>query len=234
MEKATRSKIKQSVSELKDGLLKLGNPSYNNIDKLMRGISHKYSITLKDLHYGFRDLNDNKTPDDWIKKNKKMKTFKEFLEEVHLIQEMRKEDKVRGKTKTPMYVDKVKKTVEKTPEGNWRINKTTYRKPNQVAVAGRLRQGLSPTPDTPPVADYAPTGGRMHSAAEMHPHGQGGSKRGVKKQKGKKPGKTIEKTPRGRWKVMHPNTGPTPAERLARKKAKSQPYQGFDYKKYNF
>jgi len=72
--------MKKIVDELKDGLMKLGNPSYNNIDKLMQSIMKKYDLTAKELHYGFRDLNDDKTPDEWIKGKKKMKTFREFLE----------------------------------------------------------------------------------------------------------------------------------------------------------
>lgn len=94
------------IDELKQKLLKLNNPNYNNIDKLMRKIMKKYDLTAKELHYGFRDLTNDKTPDEWIKGEHKMKTFKEFLEEAYLIQEMRKEDKVKGKKKTPMYVDR--------------------------------------------------------------------------------------------------------------------------------
>lgn len=81
MEKFTRVQVKQPVNDLKDGLLKLNNPSYNNIDKLMRKIMKKYALTAKELHYGFRNLNDDKTPDEWIKEKKKMKTFEEFIEE---------------------------------------------------------------------------------------------------------------------------------------------------------
>jgi hypothetical protein len=69
----------KSVDELKVGLLKLNNPTYKNIDKLMRKIMKKYDLTAKELHYGFRDLNNDMTPDEWIKNHKK-KTFKEFME----------------------------------------------------------------------------------------------------------------------------------------------------------
>lgn len=72
--------MKKVVDELQDGLLKLGNPSYNNIDKLMKSLMKKYDLTAKELHYGFRDLNNDKTPDEWIKGKKKTKTFKEFYE----------------------------------------------------------------------------------------------------------------------------------------------------------
>ena len=77
--------MKKVVDELQDGLLKLGNPSYNNIDKLMKSIMKKYDLTAKELHYGFRDLNDDKTPDEWIKGKRKLKTFREFCEELKLL-----------------------------------------------------------------------------------------------------------------------------------------------------
>jgi len=73
--------MKKIVDELQDGLLKLSTPSYNNIDKLMKSLMKKYDLTAKELHNGFRDLNVDKTPDEWIKE-KKMKTFREFCEEL--------------------------------------------------------------------------------------------------------------------------------------------------------
>lgn len=73
--------MKKSVDELKVGLLKLSKPTYHNIDKLMRKIMRKYNLTAKELHYGFRDLNQNQTPDEWIKSKNKMKTFKEFWQQ---------------------------------------------------------------------------------------------------------------------------------------------------------
>jgi hypothetical protein len=51
-----------------------------------------------------------------------MKTFKEFLNEAHLV-EMRKEDKVKGKKKTPMYLSLTSKKIEKTPEGKLEVRK---------------------------------------------------------------------------------------------------------------
>jgi DNA modification methylase len=81
------------VKELEVGLLKLNNPTYNNIDNLMRSVMKKYNVTAKELHYSFRDKHNDQTPDEWIKsqRTKKMKTFKEFLEEAHLY-EMRRGD----------------------------------------------------------------------------------------------------------------------------------------------
>jgi hypothetical protein len=170
--------MKQAVSELKDGLLKLGNPSYNNIDKLMRKIMKKYDLTAKELHYGFRDLNNDKTPDEWIKGEKKMKTFKEFIEEAYLIQEMRKEDKVKGRKPTPMFVSQVYKKAEKTPEGKWEVKKTEIKRPNPEAVMGRKRQGMGAVPGEPSYSAHRSSDGHQYGP---QPHGTGGSKRGVKK-----------------------------------------------------
>jgi hypothetical protein len=71
------------ITELKQGLLKLNNHSYDSIDNLMRKIMKKYNITAKELHYGFREENNDKTPDEWIKERKKMKTFNEFIDQVY-------------------------------------------------------------------------------------------------------------------------------------------------------
>jgi hypothetical protein len=73
------------IIELKKGLLKLNNHSYGSIDELMKKIMKKYNITAKELHYGFREKNNDKTPDEWIKERKKMKTFNEFITQVYSV-----------------------------------------------------------------------------------------------------------------------------------------------------
>ena len=70
--------MSDAVKELEVGLLKLNNPNYNSIDKLMRAIMKKYDLTAKELHNGFVNKH-NKTPDTWVKK----KTFKEFCENLN-------------------------------------------------------------------------------------------------------------------------------------------------------
>lgn len=99
-----------SVNELKKGLLKLNNPNYDNIDKLMRKIMKKYDMTAKELHYEFRDANQDKTPDEWIKEKNKMKTFKEFLNQAYsnFIEEERGStgQSVRASEKLASYIGK--------------------------------------------------------------------------------------------------------------------------------
>ena len=79
-----------------------------------------------------RNLNNARVSDP--ARNKKMKTFKEFVGEAYLY-EMRKEDKVAGKQKTPLYT--TRKTIIKSPEGNWETK--TYNRPSEAATFGRSR-----------------------------------------------------------------------------------------------
>jgi len=81
-----------------------------------------------------RNLNSARVSDP--ARNKKMKTFKEFVGEAYL-SEMRKEDKVAGKQKTPLYNVKTNKKLEKTPEGKWETKTTTYKRPSAEATFGR-------------------------------------------------------------------------------------------------
>lgn len=83
-----------------------------------------------------RNLNSARVSDP--ARNKKMKTFKEFVGEAYL-PEMRKEDKVAGKQKTPLYNVKTSKKLEKTPEGKWEMETTTYKRPSEAATFGRSR-----------------------------------------------------------------------------------------------
>ena len=99
-----------------------------------------------------------------------MKTFKEFVEEAYLY-EMRKEDKVKGKEKTPMYLGLVSKKAKKTPEGKWEIEKTEYKRPNPDAVLGRRRQGMTAAPEHYP----HPGWGSEREQLRRQPQGGGGS-----------------------------------------------------------
>ena len=84
-----------------------------------------------------RNLNSARVSDP-ARNRKKMKTFKEFVGEAYL-SEMRKVDKVAGKQKTPLYNVKTNKKLEKTPEGKWEMETTTYKRPSEAATFGRSR-----------------------------------------------------------------------------------------------
>lgn len=108
-----------------------------------------------------------------------MKTFREFIEEVH-IYEMRKEDKVKGKKKTPLYTFKTVGKVERAPEESgkkWERKNIEIKNISAKAGMGRYRQGGS---------------GGSELAYKRHPHGgaddwtPAGSQRGVKKVPGEK------------------------------------------------
>jgi hypothetical protein len=111
-----------------------------------------------------------------------MKTFKEFLNETYLV-EMRKEDKVKGKKKTPMYLSLTSKKIEKTPEGKLEVRKTEYKRPNPEASVGRMRQGMTASPEDAP---RNPGWGTERTTLRRQPHGSGGELRGKKRVPGAK------------------------------------------------
>ncbi len=142
-----------------------------------------------------------------------MKTFKEFLEEAYLV-EMRKEDKVKGEKKTPLYVSKTSGRVEKTPEGKLEVKKSTITSLSPRAAIGRIKQGMK---------DPRNTYGQPETyGATRHAHGGGGSgakapgrKRGV----GKLEQQKIDKAQRERGERPL-GSGPSPEYKVALKKAK--------------
>jgi hypothetical protein len=144
-------------------------------------------------------------------KLKEAKTFKQFLEEASMIAEMRKEDKVKGKEKTPLTISRTRSyttpgSAKRAPEGSgkkWIVtpSKTethTDKVTHPDVSMGRFKQGGS--------------GGREYGY-KRHAHGgaadwtSAGSKRGVKKVKGEK----------------KPEIGHiTPAERVATKRKRAE------------
>ena len=151
-----------------------------------------------------------------VPRNKKIKTFKEFVEEAYLY-EMRKEDKVKEKQKTPMYIIPPKAPLVKTPEGNWE----KIKRPNPDAVTGRMSQEMTPTPgDTPHL-------GRATRATKTKRHEHGGGGSGARDGKpgegrGVKRTQTIQDR-RGRpdWDPTVDNR--TPAEKVRDKRLKAAP-----------
>lgn len=148
-----------------------------------------------------------------------MKTFKEFLEEAYLA-EMRKEDKVKGETKTPLYVTKTSGRVVKTPEGKLEVKKSTRKSLSPRASTGRMKQGMIDK-ETQPYATRMP-------GAARHAHGGGGSgakapgrKRGV----GKIEQQKIDKAQRERGERPL-GSGPSPEYKVALKRAQQKRSMG--------
>jgi len=136
-------------------------------------------------------------------RNKKMKkTLKEFLEEAYLY-EMRKEDKVKGKQKTPMYIIPPKAPLVKTPEGNWE----KLKRPNPDAVTGRMSQEMTPTPGD------VPHPGRATRAVKTKRNEHGGGGWGARDGKpGKLRGK--KKVPGAKRERDWNTDGPSPAMKV--------------------
>ena len=152
-------------------------------------------------------------------RNKTVKQQKKSLKEFMHLSEMRKEDKVKGKGRTPLYKTTTKKRIEPDETGHLKVkrhHKTVLAGP---AHMGRFKQGMKDPTQLP--GGFGPEyGGR-------HPHGGGGSgardgKPGILRGKKKVPG---EKKPRNIMK-----DGPTPeqkvANRRANKKAQDRMYRG--------
>ncbi len=100
-----------------------------------------------------------------------MKTFREFLEEAYLV-EMRKEDKVKGETKTPLHVTTTSGRVVKNPEtGRSEVKKSTRKSLTPRASTGRMKQGMIDR-ETQPYATRMP-------GAARHAQGGGGSGAGA-------------------------------------------------------
>ena len=152
-------------------------------------------------------------------RNKTVKQQKKSLKEFMHFSEMRKEDKVKGKGRTPLYKTTTKKRIEPDETGHLKVkrhHKTVLAGP---AHMGRFKQGMKDPTQLP--GGFGPEyGGR-------HPHGGGGSgardgKPGILRGKKKVPG---EKKPRNIMK-----DGPTPEQKVenrrANKKAQDRMYRG--------
>ena len=150
-------------------------------------------------------------------RNKKMKTFKEFVEEAYLY-EMRKEDKVAGKQKTPLTLPVTTKQARKDEDGNWKVKKLVTHRANPEAQMGRFKQGKG-MPGDPVHHTYSTEGGTSGGPGfgyRPQPHGEGGALRGKKKV----PGAKTERA----WNDR------TPAKKVADKRAKAA-YKGYTHRK---
>jgi len=135
-----------------------------------------------------------------------MKTFKEFLEEEYLV-EMRKEDKVKGETKTPLHITSTSGRVVKNPEGGLEVKKSTRKSLSPRASTGRKKQGMIDK-ETQPYATRMP-------GAARHAHGGGGY--GAEKAGRLRGVKRTETIQQRRERPF--SAGPTPAQKVALKRA---------------
>ena len=157
-----------------------------------------------------------------------MKTFRQFLEEAYLV-EMRKEDKVKGKKKTPLYVNPERNVVQKSPEGRWKKTKVKrfagkgiinpevslarMKRPSTGASVGH--SGHIPSPQDPGAPQPHGTSG-----------GKAGALRGVRQKGRRDRNDPIGDPSTPRTKFLHQ----TPAQKVQRRKEKARFSGGYDYK----
>ena len=144
-----------------------------------------------------------------------MKTFKEFLEEAYLV-EMRKEDKVKGETKTPLHITLTSGRVERQPEGSdekWKLRTSTRTSLSPRASTGRKKQGMI-DPKTQPYATRMPGAARHAQGGGGYGAEKAGRLRGV----GKLEKQKMEKTPGGE-RIRPFSAGPSPAQKVALRRA---------------
>ena len=183
---------------------------------LMQRFGQKRREAERNLDHGAISQSARNIKDSGAR-NKKVKQQKKSLKEFMHLSEMRKEDKVKGKGRTPLYQTVGKKYIKKDETGHLKVHKSEKKVLAPLASTGRFKQGMKD-----PTNPY--TGGSDMPGTVRHPHGGGGSgakKEGILRGKKKVPG---EKKPRTF------GDGPTPAEKVANKranqKAQSRMYRG--------
>jgi hypothetical protein len=156
-----------------------------------------------------------------------MKTFRNFLEEAALT-EMRKEDQVKGKKKTPLYINPEKDVIKKSPEGRWK--KTAVKQfAGKGVINPEVSQARMKRPSTGASVGHSGYMSSPQDPGAPQPHGTSGSKagalRGVR-QRGKPKDDPIGDPSTPRTKFLHQ----TPAEKVKRRKEKARFSGGYDYK----
>jgi hypothetical protein len=159
-----------------------------------------------------------------------MKTFRKFLEEAYLV-EMRKEDKVKGRKKTPLYVNPERNVVRKSPEGKWK--KTSVKR---FAGKGIINPEVSlarmKRPSTNASVGLSGYMSSPQDPGRPQPHGTSGGVsgllRGVRQRGRRDRNDPIGDPSSPLTKIFHQ----TPAQKVERRKqrAKSRLGGGYDYK----
>ena len=188
---------------------------------LMQRFGQKRREAERNLDHGAISQSARNIKDSGAR-NKKVKQQKKSLKEFMHLSEMRKEDKVKGKGRTPLYQTVGKKYIKKDETGHLKVHKSEKKVLAPLASTGRFKQGMKD-----PTNPY--TGGSDMPGTVRHLHGGGGSgakKEGILRGKKKVPG---EKKPRTF------GDGPTPAEKVANRRAtkKSQEYRGRRFEEFS-
>jgi len=159
-----------------------------------------------------------------------MKTFRKFLEEAYLV-EMRKEDKVKGRKPTPLYVNPERDVVKKDPEGKWK--KTTVKRfAGKGIINPEVSMARMKRPSTNASVGHTGYMSSPQDPGKPQPHGTSGGVAGILRgvrQKGKPKDEPIGDPSSPSTKFLHQ----TPAQKVERKRNRSAILSsgGYDYKK---
>lgn len=157
-----------------------------------------------------------------------MKTFRNFLEEAYLV-EMRKEDKVKGKEKTPLYVNPKINVLKKSDDGKWK-KETSSRFSGKGRINPVVSMARAKRPSSKQSFGMSGYGAMANDPGAPQPHGTSGGKagylRGVRQKGRRDRNDPIGDPSTLRTKFLHQ----TPAEKVKRRKEKARFGGGYDYK----
>lgn len=196
---------KRPPSRLRSGSIPTQKESYDIYDLILSHLLDEgYAETPEAAEVMMVNMSE-----DWIDS---------ILDEEYLY-EMRKEDKVAGKKKTPLMVPGKRGTIQKTESGGWK--KQTPMVGNPKVSMGRQRQGGG--------------GWRELYGYQRHPHGGAhdgmgkGSERGKRLPKGLKPGINTRNVGGKKQVVVGPKAPKTPVERFKAQKQENEYVKNASY-----
>lgn len=148
------------------------------------------------------------------------------LKSEEYMMEMRKEDKVAGKKKTPLYTVVKSARVVRQPEGSdtkWKVKKSEKKTVSREASIPRVKQGMIDKETNPYGSRYEVLG-----TYKRHAHGGGGSGAeapGVKRGVGKLEQQKVDKAKREKGERPI-GSGPSPADKVALKRSQQKRSMG--------
>jgi hypothetical protein len=106
-----------------------------------------------------------------------MKTFRNFLEEAYLV-EMRKEDKVKGRKKTPLYVNPEINVMKKSDDGKWK-KETSNRFSGKGRINPVVQMARAKRPSSKQSFGMSGYGAMANDPGAPQPQGTSAGKKGI-------------------------------------------------------
>ena len=106
-----------------------------------------------------------------------MKTFNDFLKEAYIF-EMRKEDKVKGKEKTPLYVNPKINVMKKSDDGKWK-KETSSRFSGKGRINPVVSMARAKRPSSKQSFGMSGYGAMANDPGAPQPQGTSGGKKGI-------------------------------------------------------